>query len=149
MTDTARVMLAAALLSAAAVSTFAWRVLRIDPSHPDRLVGELRLSQWAAVLLAGVGALPIGLAIANGPLAIANADAALGAIFVGLAGIVLQRDPRDALLLVALAFGGHALVDIAHRPGWLSTQVAPHWFTVGCAIYNVYLAAVCYWVRRR
>jgi hypothetical protein len=142
-------MLAAAILSAAAISTFAWRVLRVDPSHPDRLVGELRLAQWAAVLLAGIAAMSIGLAIAAGPVGTANADAALGVIFVGLAGIILQRDPREALLFVALAFSGHALLDIAHRPGWLAPEVAPRWFTIGCAVYNVYLAAVCYWVRRR
>ena len=149
MTDTARVMLTAALLSGAAVSTFAWRVHRVDPSQPERLIGELRLAQWAAVLLASVGAIAIGLAIASGPAVAANADAALGVVFISIAGLILQRDPREALLLVALAFGAHALIDIAHRPGWLSTQVAPHWFTIGCAIYNVYLGAVCYWVRRR
>ena len=60
MTDTARVLLTAAVLSGVTMATFAWRVMRTDPSHPDRLVGELRLAQWAAVLLTAIGAIPIG-----------------------------------------------------------------------------------------
>jgi hypothetical protein len=73
----------------------------------------------------------------------------LGVVFVGLGGIVLQREPRDGLLLAMGLFLVHALINIAHRPGWLSAEVAPHWFTVGCAIYDVYLAGLCYLVWRR
>jgi hypothetical protein len=40
-------------------------------------------------------------------------------------------------------------VDIAHRPGWLSPDLAPRWYIVGCASFNVYLAALCYLARRR
>ncbi len=76
-------------------------------------------------------------------------DASLGVVFVGLGGIVLQREPRDGLLLAMGLFLVHALINIAHRPGWLSPDVAPHWFTVGCAIYDVYLAGLCFWVWRR
>jgi len=147
--DTARVLLIAAVLPAIGLSSFAWRITRLDPMQPERLIGELRLAQWAALLLAAAGAIPIGLAIAKMPAPSANLDVALGVIFVGLAGIVLQRDPRDALLLVAGAFVLHALADIAHRPDWLTPDLAPRWYTVGCATYNTYLAAVCYWARRR
>ena len=76
-------------------------------------------------------------------------DASLGVVFVGLGGLVLQREPRDGLLLAAVLFVVHALLNIAHRPGWLSTDVAPHWFTVGCAVYDVYLAGLCFWIWRR
>lgn len=147
--DTARVLLVASTLSAAAVTLLAWRVAQLDTSLPDRLIGELRLSRWAAVLLAGVGATSIGLGVAGAGLPMANADAAIGVVFVGVAGIVLQRDPRESLLLATAAFVCHALVNVAHRPGWLSPDVAPRWYTIGCAVYDVYLAALCYWTRRR
>ena len=149
MNETGRVLLAAAALSLAAIATLAWRITRTDPGEPDRLIGELRLAQWAAVLLAAVGALPIGIAVARLGDATANLDAAVGAVLVGLAGIVLQREPREGLLLLTAAFVLHALVDLAHRPGWLSTDFAPRWFTAGCATYNVCLAALCYWGRWR
>jgi hypothetical protein len=96
-----------------AVSTFAWRVTRIDHDEPDRLIGELRLAQWMAVLF------------------------------------VIQRDPREGLLIASLGLVAHALVDIAHRPGWLPPDLSPRWFTAGCATYNVYLAAWCFWARHR
>jgi hypothetical protein len=149
VTDTARVVLTASVLSALALSTFAWQVTRIDPEETDRLIGELRLAQWMAVVLAAVGAVPLGLAIAAPGVPLANIDAALSVLFIGLAGIVLQRDPREGLLLASAGFVLHALADIAHRPGWLSSELAPRWFTIGCAMQNVYLAAWCFWTRRR
>ena len=149
MNDTVRVLLAAAALSLSAIAALAWRIARADPTQAERLIGELRLAQWAAVLLAGIGAVPIGLAIARTADPTGNIDAAIGVVFVGLAGVVLQREPREALLIVASGFVLHALVDIAHRPGWLSSDLAPRWYIVGCATYNVGLAAVCYWARRR
>lgn len=149
MNDTARVLLTAGILSALAISTFAWRVTQIDPEDTERLIGELRLAQWMAVVLAGIGTIPLGLALAEPAAPLANLDAGLSIVFMGLAGIVLQRDPREALLLASGGFVLHALVDIAHRPGWLSPDLAPRWFTIGCAIHNVYLAGWCFWARRR
>ena len=149
MNDTVRVLAVAGVLSGVAFSVLAWQVSRLDASLPDRLVGELRVGRWAAILLAAVGAIPIGLAVARPELAGANLDAALGMVFVGWAGVVLQREPRDGLLAAAAAFVLHALLDIAHRPGWLSPDIAPHWYTVGCGVYDVYVAGLCYWARRR
>jgi hypothetical protein len=146
--DTARVLLAAAVLSGLALPTFVWRVTQVDPEDTGRLIGELRLAQWAAVLLSGISGIPIGLAIA-GTTPIAHVDAAFSVVFIGLAGIVLQREPREALLLASAAFVCHALLDLAHRPGWLSPELSPRWFSTGCAMYNVYLAGLCYWARRR
>ena len=50
----------------------------------------------------------------------------------------------QALTLLALGFGAHAIVDIAHRPGVLPDGIAPQWYTVGCAIYDVIIGALCY-----
>jgi hypothetical protein len=149
VTDTARVLFTAALLSASAISTFAWRVTHIDPELPARLIGELRLAQWAALILAAVGSVPIGLAVANPVISAGHLDASLGIAFVLMAGLVLQRDPREALLLVSGGFVLHAIANLTHRPGWLPVEIAPHWYTVGCAMFDVYMAALCFWARRR
>lgn len=149
VSDTARVLLTAGVLSAIALATFAWRVTRIDVEDSDRLIGELRLMQWAGVMLAGVSAVPMGLALAATTAPLAHLDVAVATIFVGLAGLVLQRDPREGLLLACFGFLAHALLDIAHRPGWLAPDLAPRWYTIGCAIHNVFLAAWCFWARRR
>jgi hypothetical protein len=148
VTDTARVLLTAAVLSLAAMFLMAVRVSRLEPDQPERLIGELRVAQWAAVLLAGLGGIPLGLAVAGAATPLGNFDAALGVIFVGVAGIILQREPREALLLASAAFVVHALFEIAHRPGWLAPELAPPWYAVISAVYDVTIAALCYWSRR-
>ena len=149
MSETVWLVLVAGVLSASAVTMMAWPIARSDPRLPDRVVGELRLARWAGILVAAVGGISIGLATARAELATAHLDASVGVVFVGLGGIVLQREPREGLLLASGLFLAHALLNIAHRPGWLSTDVAPHWFIVGCAVYDVYLAGLCFWVWRR
>jgi hypothetical protein len=149
LSETFVVVLVAALLSAGGVTVLAWRVGRVDAQQPERLIGELRMARWAGLLLAGLGGIAIGLSIARPDLATGHLDAALGVVFLGVGGLVLQQEPREALLLSAGAFLLHALVNLAHRPGWLSVDVVPHWYVVGCATFDAYLAALCYWVRRR
>jgi len=149
VTGTVGLLLVAAVLSGLALAGYAWRLTRIDPAHPDRLIGELRLAQLGAILLAATAGSWIGLAIAANPDPITNVDVTLGLGYVALAVIVLQLDPRQALLTLALAFVLHALIDIAHRPGWLSPSIAPRPFIVGCAAYDIFVAAICFWARRR
>ena len=149
MTDTARVLLTAAVLSASAAAVFAARVRRTDPAQPARLIGELRLAQWAAVIQAAIGAVPIGAAVVRPDLPTAHLDATLGVLFVLPAAVILLREPRQALLIAAGGFLLQALVGLAHRPGWLWPDPAPPWFTVGVATYRVCLAAICYWASRR
>lgn len=139
----------AAVLSGVAIGSFAWRLTRIDPSQPQRLIGELRLAQWTALLFAATGGMWMGFAVAAQTDVLANIDLTLGVMTVGLAAIVLQLEPKAALITLAAAFVGHALIDIAHRPGWLSPAIAPRRFIVGCAAYDVYLAAICFWARGR
>jgi hypothetical protein len=147
--ETVGVVAVAAVLSAGAVTALAFRTNRADPATPERLIGELGLARWAGVLIAGVGGVSLGLAIAHRGVALAHVDAALGVIFIGLGGVVLQREPREGLVIAATALLSHALLSIAHRPGWLPADMAPHWFTVGAATYDVYLAGLCFWGRRR
>jgi hypothetical protein len=128
---------------------YVWRLSRLDAAGPERLVAQLRLARWAAVLLSANGAVSIGLAIANDPAAFGPVDVALGVAFIVFAGAILSREPREALLLAAAGFLAHALTNIAHRPGWLWPGIAPRWYAVGSATYDVCMAALCYGARRR
>lgn len=148
MSDTARVLLTAAVLSTTALAVFLWKLTRLDPAGPERLIGELRLAQLAALALAAMGALSIGLAIAQENAPLGSLEVTLGVAFVVLAAVVLRREPRDALLLAASGFLLHAMLNMAHRPGGLD-PIAPSWYAAGGAIYDVVFAAVCYWARRR
>ena len=80
---------------------------------------------------------------------VAGLDVSASVSIALAAAFSLVTEPRQSLALLAGAFMAHALIDVAHRPGWLSPAIAPRWFTVGCAAYDVYLAALCYWARRR
>lgn len=148
MSDTARVLLTATLLSSTALGVYVWKLTRLDPSGPERLIAQLRLAQWAALALASLGAVSIGLSAANDTAPFGPLEVTLGLAFVVLAALVLQREPREALLLAAAAFVLQALFNLAHRPQGL-TPMAPAWYSAGCAIYDVFLAAVCYWARRK
>ena len=55
-----------------------------------------------------------------------------------------MRDPRQALTILALAFAAHAVLDVAHQPGFLPDSLAPRWYSIGCAIYDAYIGALCY-----
>ena len=52
MDDTGRLVITAFVLTGTALGVFAWRVAAVDPSQPQRLIGELRLAQAMAILLA-------------------------------------------------------------------------------------------------
>lgn len=149
MDDTGRLVITAFVLTGSAVGVFAWRVAAVDPSQPQRLIGELRLAQAMAILLAVTGGAWLGLAVGSDGEPLASLDVTMSACVVVASAFALLSEPRQALGLLAGAFMAHALVDVAHRPGWLSPALAPRWFTVGCAAYDVYLAALCYWARRR
>ena len=149
MTDTARVLLTAGLLSLATAVVFAGRLRRLDAADPARLIGQLRLAQWAAVALATMGGAPIGLAVAGMNQPLAHLVLTLGVAFAVLAGAILQQEPPRALLFAAGGFIIHALVSLAHRPDWLSPALAPLWYTAGSATYAVCMATVCFWAARR
>jgi hypothetical protein len=144
MPDAVRVI---ALLALGLVAMTAWlsvHALRLVPSSPDRLVAELRLAQLASLVLAFTAAAYVGLAAANPRVPGAGLDVALALGFFVVAVTATLRDPREALTILALAFVGHALLDVLHRPGLLPEALAPHWYVVGCALHNVALGALCY-----
>jgi hypothetical protein len=149
VTETARLLLAAALLTASGFTVFVWRLSRIDPSDPVRLIGELRLSHWMSLTLASLGGAWIGLAVARYVELLASLDLTIALAAILTSAWALLRETRSALLILSVAFLAHALVDVAHRPGLLDASLAPRWFTLGCAAFNLYLSALCFWVQRR
>jgi hypothetical protein len=114
-------------------------------SSPDRLVAELRLAQIAALVLVATASAYLGFASTHEAVPGVGLDIALALGFGIVAAMTLVRDPRQALTLLALAFAAHAVLDVAHRPGVLPEAVAPRWYALGCAMFNVYVGAVTYW----
>src|SRR6266542_217424 len=142
--EASRALLLVAIAVLGGMIWMTWRTLRIPVAAPDRLVAELRLAQFGAVLLALVAGASLGLAAVNEARPGIAIEAALALAFFSVATIAPLRDPREALTVLALAFGAHALADISHRPGLLPDHIAPTWFTVGCALLNFFIGVLCY-----
>lgn len=138
---------AIALASVVLAAGFAWmsiRAWRITPASPDRLLAALRLAQFASLVLVFTAGAYVGFAVLNERVQGAGLDVALAVGFLLTAASQATRDPREALPVLALAFAAHAVVDTLHRPGLLPATIAPRWYIVGCAIYNLLLGALCY-----
>jgi hypothetical protein len=126
---------------------FTWQAVRtaaIPVSSPERLIAELRLAQMAALLLTLTAGAYIGFGISHETAQGVGLDIALAVCFLLVAAVTMMRDPRQALTIVALAFAAHAVVDVGHRPGLLPEGIAPRWYSIGCAVYDVYIGALCY-----
>ena len=125
----------------------AWQSIRtaaIPTASPERLIAELRLSQMAALLLTLSAGAYVGFAVGRENDPGVALDIALAVGFMLVAAVTMLRDPRQALTIVALAFAAHAVIDIGHRPGLLPAGLAPRWYAIGCAVYDVFVGAVCY-----
>ena len=126
-----------------------WQAVRtaiVPVNSPDRLVSELRLAQMAALLLAMSAGAYIGLAVAHEAQPGVGLDVALAIGFFVVAASTLVRDPRQALTILALAFAAHAVLDVAHRPGWPlpGRHGAAVVFDWAARVYDVYIGALCY-----
>jgi hypothetical protein len=145
VTEASQTILVAFALIAIGVTWQAIRTTREPVNSPDRLVSELRLAQLAGLLLVLSAGAYIGLAVAHEAQPGVGFDIALAVGFFVVGAATLVRDPRQALTMLALAFAAHAILDVAHRPGWpLPDGVAPRWYSIGCAVYDVYIGALCY-----
>lgn len=145
MTEASRTILIAALSVAAGMTWQGVRTAAIPLSSPDRLIAELRLAQIAALVLVATASAYLGFASMPEAQPGAGLDIALALGFGIVAAMTLVRDPRQALTLLAFAFAAHAVLDVAHRPGLLPEAIAPRWYALGCALFNVYIGAVTYW----
>lgn len=144
MSEALRTFLVAGIALGAGFSFLSLRTAAIPISSPERLVAELRLAQIAALLLTLLAGAYLGLAASQESRMGVGLDIAFAAGFFVLAAYTLTCDPRQALTLLALGFGAHAILDIAHRPGVLPDALAPWWYAVGSASFDVLLGALCY-----
>ena len=144
MTDGARALLVAGLALAIILVRLALAAVRADPNSPARLVAELRLAQFAALVLTLDAGTYIGFALAQESAAGSGLDVALAVGFLVVAAIAVTRDPRQALTLLALAFAAHAGVDLLHGAGVLPPGSLPGWYATASAVYDVGVAGVCY-----
>jgi hypothetical protein len=144
MSEGFRTLLVAAIVFGAGFSFQSLKTAAIPVSSPERLISELRLAQIAALLLTLSAGAYLGFAAVHEGRTGVGLDIALTAGFFVLAAYTLTCDPRQALTLLALGFAAHAVLDIAHRPGVLPDGLAPRWYTVGCASFDVFIGAMCY-----
>lgn len=144
MTEALRTLVVAFAGLGAGFTWFAVRTARVPTTSPDRLVAELRLAQFAALLLVLTAGAYIGFAVNHENQPGVGLDIAFAVGFFVVAATTLLRDPRQALVILALAFAAHAFLDIAHRPGGLPDGIAPRWYLLGCAVYDVCIGALCY-----
>jgi uncharacterized membrane protein YhdT len=149
VTETARALLVAAVLTGLGLLVFVQRLVRIDPAEPARLIGELRFSHWMSAMASAVGGAWLGLAVARSAQIPSGLDLTIAIALILLGAWTLQRETRQALTILCIAFLAHAIIDTAHRPGFLEADLAPRWFTLGCAAFNLLLSALCYRVQRR
>ena len=127
--------------------TFTWLSVRAawtPAESPARLVAEFRVVQLGSLVLALVAGAYLGLAAAHESRPGVGLDVAFALGFLVASAAALTRDPREALTLLALTFAAHAILDVAHRPGLLPASLAPRWYAIGAASFDVYLGALCY-----
>ena len=144
MTEALRAVVVASTALGVGLLWQAWQVNRLDAVSPNRLVLELRLAQFAALLLALAAGVYIGLAIVHEQTPGTGLDIALAIGFFVVAGVVTTWEPTRALTALALAWGAHSLIDLAHVMDYLPAAIVPPWYATGCAIFDVGIAAICY-----
>lgn len=142
--DAARALLLAAIATLAMVGWMALRALRLPGPAPDRLIAELRLAQVSAVVLALMAGSSLGLAAAHEHVPGVGLEVAFALGFLVVAVLAPLRDPHEALLVLALAFLSHAVLDVLRGPSLLPEAAGPRWFAIGCAVHNVLSGAASY-----
>ena len=144
MSEAFRAVLFGCVALGLALGWVAGRAIRLDTTSPDRLILELRLAQFSALLLVLAAGVYVGLGIAHEDTSGTGLDVALAIGFFVVASAVTTWEPSMALTVLALAWVGHSFVDLAHMVNLLPASIAPVWYPKACAIYNVGIAAICY-----
>ena len=144
MTDATLTLIVASGALAVTLVRLSVIAARLDVNSPARLVAELRLAQFAALVLALFGGIYIGIPLVQEASPGAGIDVALAIGFLAVASAAITQEPTRALILVSLGFAGHAVVALAHGADILPSDSVPEWFSAACAIYDVTVAAVCY-----
>jgi hypothetical protein len=144
MSEAMRAIAIAASGFALALFWFVSIAVRTPRDSPARLVHELRLAQFAALVLTFTAAVYLGFAVSHEHRPGIAVDVALASGYLVVSAVVLTLDPRRALGVLALAFLSHAVLDVLHRPGLLPEDVVPRWYIIACAVYDVLIGACCY-----
>tara|TARA_B100001765_G_scaffold209262_1_gene169273 strand:+ start:223 stop:678 length:456 start_codon:yes stop_codon:yes gene_type:complete len=144
MTDATLTLIVASGALAVTLVRLSVIAARLDVNSPARLVAELRLAQFAALVLALFGGIYIGIPLVQESSPGAGVDVALAIGFLAVASAAITQEPTRALTLVSLGFAGHAVIALAHGADILPSDSVPEWFSAACAIYDVTVAAVCY-----
>ena len=144
MTDAVRSFAVVFLAFGGTVVWLALCAWRAEPTNGQRLVAELRLAQFAALLLALAAAVPMGFALAHDAVAGTGLVMAIAAGCFSVAALVTTWEPVRALTALAMAWGTHALADLAHGAGLLPPDIVPGWYPPAGATYDVLVAALCY-----
>lgn len=142
MTDAALSFAAVFLVCGGTVAWLSLRARRAEPTSGQRLVAELRLAQFAALLLALAAAVPVGLALGHDAPG-SGLVVAVAAGFFLVAALVTTWEPFRALSALTAAWGAHAAADLAHVAGLLPPEIVPSWYPPACATYDVLVAAFC------
>ena len=109
MTDAARALLVACTVLAIALIRLSVTATRADPASPQRLIAELRLAQFSALLLMLTAGVYIGFALAHASTTGSGWDVALGVGFLVLASVAVSQAPGRA---PSRARGGSLLTDL-------------------------------------
>lgn len=144
MTDAALSFAAVFLVCGGTVAWLSLRARRAEPTSGQRLVAELRLAQFAALLLALAAAVPVGLALGHDDAPGSGLVVAVAAGFFLVAALVTTWEPVRALTALTAAWGAHAAADLAHVAGLLPPEIVPSWYPPACATYDVFVAAFCW-----
>ena len=86
--------------------------LRAEPTSGQRLVAELRLAQFAALLLTLAAAVPMGFALAHDNVTGTGLVVAIAAACFAVAALVTTWEPVRALTALAVAWSAQ------HSPTW-------------------------------
>ena len=144
MTETLRALVLGTSALGLALAWLAVGAASIDVTSPNRLVAELRLAQFSALLLTFTAGTYVGLAVAHADVTSAGLDIALAIGFLVIGAIATTWAPSRALTAIALAWGAHGLIDLAHIADVLPADIAPAWYSTACAIYDVGISGLCY-----
>ena len=115
----------------------------MEPSNPNRLITELLLAQYAALLMVLTAGVYIGLVLTQEQQPRIELDVALSTGFILLAAIAITWVPEKALTALAVAWTAHAMIDLGHIAELLS-PIRPSWYPTTCALHDVVLAGFCY-----
>ena len=117
--------LLAGIAGGALTALIAW-----SPLIPDPLA-------FHTVTLAVIGAIYVGFAFSDGRVSIVILELSVGTVFIVLALLGLWWAP----VMIAVGLVLHALWDLLHRPGVVTTKL-PGWYPAFCAAYDFVFAGV-------